>query len=57
MEDIYQKIAEVIANIPKEVCEMVVIEHISTIVFEETIGQMKRIKSKKFGKTALSYYQ
>jgi len=57
MEDIYQKIAEVINSIPKEVCEMVVIEHSSTFIFEDRIGQMKRIKSKKFGKTTLSYYQ
>jgi len=57
MDDIYQKVIETIASIPKEVVECIVIEHMTQVVFAHDIGDFTLQKSKKFGKTTLSYYE
>ncbi len=57
MDEIYLKTYNLIENIPIEICELVSIEHISDIVPPQNIADYKKIKSKKFGKTTISYYK
>jgi 16S rRNA (guanine(966)-N(2))-methyltransferase RsmD len=57
MSDIYEKVMTLIANTPNEIVEMIVIEHMSNRDMGEQIGNFKKIKSKKFGKSMLSYYK
>jgi 16S rRNA G966 N2-methylase RsmD len=57
MEEIYQKTLALIAAIEPEVCEMVIVEHMSNLELPSTIGQLSLWKKKKFGKSTLSYYK
>lgn len=56
MEDIYQKVIDLIASIPREKAHLIVIEHMSTLVLPAQIGIYTLQKTKKFGKSSLSYY-
>jgi 16S rRNA (guanine(966)-N(2))-methyltransferase RsmD len=56
MQEIYNKMINLISSLPKEIVKMVVIEHMSTLKLDENIGKFTLQKSKKFGKTSLSYY-
>ena len=56
MEDIYDKMIALIADFPKELCEMIIIEHMSLLKLPENINEYSKIKTKKFGNTSLSYY-
>ncbi len=56
MEDIYEKMLALIATFPKELCEMLIIEHMSTLELPQTISAYTKIKTKKFGNTSLTYY-
>ena len=56
MDDIYEKTFELINNIPKELCEMIAIEHISSIKMPKNVSFYKLKKSRKFGKTTISYF-
>lgn len=56
MEDIYDKTMHLISSFPLELVKLFIIEHMSTLDLPESIGQYNRVKSKKFGKTSLSYY-
>jgi 16S rRNA (guanine(966)-N(2))-methyltransferase RsmD len=56
MEDIYDKMIQLIAEFPKELCEMVIIEHMSSLSLPDEIEDYKKSKTKKFGNTSLSYY-
>ena len=56
MEDIYEKTLVLIGMIEPEVCETVIIEHMSTLKMPESIKELTRKKVKKFGKSSLSYY-
>lgn len=55
-EDIYDKTLRLIASLPEAVTQTVVIEHLSSFVFDEKIGSFSLQKKKKFGNTTLSYY-
>lgn len=55
-EDIYDKTIELIAKLPKEVVRLVTIEHMTGLELPEKIGPYEKKKSKKFGKTSLTYY-
>jgi 16S rRNA (guanine(966)-N(2))-methyltransferase RsmD len=57
MDDIYQKVIQTIESIPKEIVEWIVIEHMTQVAFANEIGDFTLQKSKKFGKTTLSYYE
>ena len=57
MESIYDKTMQTITSLPTEVVAMIIIEHMSTLEIPETLGEYKRIKTKKFGNTSLSYFQ
>ncbi|MDD2358099.1 MAG: 16S rRNA (guanine(966)-N(2))-methyltransferase RsmD [Thiovulaceae bacterium] len=56
MEDIYDKMIELIREFPHELCEMVIIEHMSSLELPEMIGEYIKTKTKKFGNTSLTYY-
>jgi len=57
MNDIYDKTLKLIENTPKDVAELIAIEHISDKSFPDVLGEFKLKKVKKFGKTTLSYYE
>ncbi len=56
MEDIYERVFELIKKIDKELGLMVIIEHMSGLKLPESIGEFELSKTKKFGKSSLSYY-
>ena len=56
-DDIYTKVVDLIRHITKESCGLVVIEHQSGIEFPDEIADFKKEKSKKFGKTTLTYFR
>jgi 16S rRNA (guanine(966)-N(2))-methyltransferase RsmD len=56
MEEIYDKTIDMIASFALEMATLIVIEHMSTLELPDSIGHFNRIKSKRFGKTSLTYY-
>lgn len=56
MEEIYDKTLALIASLPLHQTKLVIIEHMSTLDLPEIIGEYNRLKSKRFGKTSLTYY-
>jgi 16S rRNA (guanine(966)-N(2))-methyltransferase RsmD len=56
MEDIYEKVLSLIENTPKELVIMIIIEHATKTKMPKFIGDFRQKKSKKFGKSSLSYY-
>lgn len=56
MEEIYDKMLLLIASLPLSIVQLITIEHMSTLELPESIGQFRRIKTKRFGKTSLTYY-
>ncbi|MCW8896323.1 MAG: 16S rRNA (guanine(966)-N(2))-methyltransferase RsmD [Sulfurimonas sp.] len=57
MEDIYDKTINLIASLPKEYVELVIIEHMSGLEIPTEIGPFTLKKSKKFGNTTLTYFE
>jgi 16S rRNA (guanine966-N2)-methyltransferase len=57
MDEIYEKTLTLLRNIEAEVCEMVIIEHMTNLDLPEQIGILKKTKRKKFGRSSLSYYK
>ena len=55
-ENIYLNMINLIENLPVEVVKLIIIEHMTGLELSETIGSFVCSKSKKFGKTSLSYY-
>ncbi len=56
MEAIYDQTIALIAALTPETVRMIIIEHMSTLELDAQIGGFTCIKSKRFGKTSLSYY-
>jgi len=56
-EDIYEKVAHLIKQLPKNNVEKILIEHQSDYEFPENLGLYKKIKTRKFGKSAVTYYE
>ncbi len=56
MGDIYNKILFLIEKIPPKLIKMVIIEHMSGLILPNKIGLLCMKKSKKFGKTTLTYF-
>ncbi len=48
---------EAIKNLSNYNAFLVVIEHNSDVKFDEIIGKFKLFKSKKFGKTSMTYFK
>lgn len=57
MDDIYDKTIELIKSIEPDICEMVIVEHMSNLDMPETIGALKLTKRKKFGRSTMTYYE
>jgi len=57
MDEIYDKTLALIETIEPEVCEMVIVEHMSSLEMPEHIGAMEFVKRKKFGRSTMSYYR
>jgi len=57
MDDIYDKTIALIETIEPEVCEMVIIEHMTNLNMPENIGEMELMKHKKFGRSSITYYK
>ncbi len=55
-EDIYDKTIDLIANLPQSVVKLIAIEHMTGLELPKHIGPYTKRKSKKFGKTSLTYY-
>jgi 16S rRNA (guanine966-N2)-methyltransferase len=55
MENIYDNTMKLIENLPKEVVRLIIIEHMSTLKIPGQIGIYTTKKTKKFGKTSLTY--
>ena len=56
MNGIYEKTLHLIASIPSSIISIVAIEHMSDSKLPSTIGTLGLWKTKKFGKSSLSYY-
>ena len=56
MADIYEKVRALIEKTPFTVVRKIIVEHMSSEQFEERIGPFVKEKTKKFGKTSLTYY-
>ncbi|HIQ51559.1 MAG TPA: 16S rRNA (guanine(966)-N(2))-methyltransferase RsmD, partial [Nautiliaceae bacterium] len=56
-EDIYEKVALLIKKLPKINVEKILIEHQSDYNFPDELGLYKKTKTKKFGKSAITYYE
>ena len=57
MDDIYDKTMALIEQIEAEVCEMVIVEHMTNLDMPEEIGILEKSKKKKFGRSTLTYYK
>jgi len=57
MDDIYDKTIELIQTIESDICEMVIIEHITSFDMPKNIDNLELIKRKKFGRSSMSYYK
>jgi len=55
MEEIYDKTMNLIKSLPKESVKMIIIEHMTGLEINDTLGPFHIIKSKKFGNTSLTY--
>ena len=55
-EDIYLKMIKLIENLPEEIVKLVIVEHMTGLELPDKMGAFSQKKSKKFGKTSLSYY-
>ena len=56
-QDIYDRCFANIKNIKNQNISMISIEHMSGILLPDTLGMFNIIKTKKFGKSSLSYYE
>ena len=56
MQEIYNKTMNLIASLPKDVVKLIIVEHMTGLKIEETLGDFRLKKSKKFGNTTLSYF-
>jgi 16S rRNA (guanine966-N2)-methyltransferase len=57
MEDIYEKMINLIASLPKESVKLIIIEHMSGLEIPSSINEFNMTKTKKFGNTTLTYFE
>ena len=55
MQNIYDKVFNLIQNTPSTITQKIIIEHISKMKIPNHVGEFRLIKTKKFGKSSLSY--
>ncbi|MDN5125017.1 16S rRNA (guanine(966)-N(2))-methyltransferase RsmD [Aliarcobacter butzleri] len=56
MDDIYEKSFHMIENIEVDNIFMIIIEHVSKLEVPKTLGKFSLDKTRKFGKSSLSYF-
>lgn len=56
MEEIYNDTLKLISMIPKNLAHLIIVEHMSKEKMPDIIGKYKIKKTKKFGKSSLTYY-
>ena len=56
MEDVYDKMMNMIASLPQDNVKLIAIEHMTGLEIPEKIGSFFKKKSKKFGNTSLTYF-
>ncbi|WP_309500233.1 16S rRNA (guanine(966)-N(2))-methyltransferase RsmD [Sulfurovum sp.] len=56
MDDVYDKTIALIEGIEPQICEMVIVEHMSNLDMPEKIGALVLMKRKKFGRSTMTYY-
>lgn len=56
MENIYEKSFNMVKDIENENLMLVTFEHFTEISMPENLGKFKKFKTKKFGKSSLTYY-
>ncbi len=56
MENIYDLSFDIVRNIENENIYLIVFEHVSTLEMPEILGSFSLDRTKKFGKSSLSYY-
>ncbi|MCT7549449.1 16S rRNA (guanine(966)-N(2))-methyltransferase RsmD [Aliarcobacter butzleri] len=56
MDDIYEKSFHMIENIEADNIFMIIIEHVSKLEVPKTLGKFSLDKTRKFGKSSLSYF-
>lgn len=54
--DIYKRCANLIENINNKNVTIIAIEHISSYDFPDILGKFEKLKTKAFGKSALTYF-
>jgi len=57
MTDVYEKTFEIVRNITNKNVILVTFEHMTGLDMPTTLGQFEKYKTKKFGKSALTYYR
>ena len=57
MTDIYDKCFNMVSNIQNDNILMICFEHVTTLDMPELLGKFELKKSKKFGKSTLTYYK
>lgn len=55
-ETVYEQTLSLIRALPKALVKMIIIEHMTGLSLPDTLGGHRKGKSKKFGKTTLTYY-
>jgi 16S rRNA (guanine(966)-N(2))-methyltransferase RsmD len=56
-EKIYDEVIKTISQLPKLNVEKIIIEHQTGVDFPETIAKYKKTKTRKFGKSSVTYYE
>ncbi|WP_072680949.1 16S rRNA (guanine(966)-N(2))-methyltransferase RsmD [Arcobacter sp. LA11] len=56
MDEIYEKSFDMVRNIENDNIYLLIIEHVSTLEIPEVLGKFSLNKTKKFGKSSLSYF-
>lgn len=57
MDDIYEKTFDIVRNITNENVILVTFEHMTGLELPDDLGKFNKYKTKKFGKSSLTYYR
>lgn len=57
MEAIYDKMIDLIAKLDIDIVKLIIVEHMTALEIPASIENFTKTKTKKFGKTSLSYYK
>ena len=57
MDDVYDKTMALIEGIEPKVAELIMIEHMTNLDMPQEIGAFEILKSKKFGRSTITYYK